>query len=148
MFSFNKSRINSGTYKHLPYAENNLVMATVKPILRIFDFTKAIEFYIHWLGFSINWEHRPGNTPVYLEISFQDILLHLSEHHGDCSPGARIFIDDFNNLAAYHKELTDKAYKYNRPGIQPPFYDPSALEMTVHDPFGNRLTFVERNLVK
>ena len=123
-------------------------MATVKPILRIFDYTKAIEFYIHWLGFSINWEYRQENTPLYLEISFHDIVLHLSEHHGDCTPGARIFIDDFKDLAAYHKELIDKAYKYNRPGIDTPFYDSSALETTVNDPFGNRLTFVERGVLK
>jgi hypothetical protein len=123
-------------------------MAIVKPILRIFDYSKALEFYIHWLGFSINWEHSLEGTPVYLEISFQDITLHLSEHHGDCSPGARIFIDNFSGLAAYHKELIDKGYKYNRPGIAAPFYDLSALEMTVYDPFGNRLTFVERGVVK
>lgn len=29
----------------------------VIPILRIFDYKKAIEFYIDWLGFKINWEH-------------------------------------------------------------------------------------------
>lgn len=28
------------------------------PILRIFDYQKAIEFYIDWLGFEIVWEHR------------------------------------------------------------------------------------------
>ena len=123
-------------------------MAIVKPILRIFDYSKAIEFYVNWLGFSINWEHQPEGMPIYMEISFRDITLHLSEHHGDCSPGARIFIDDFSELAAYHQHLIDKAYKYNRPGIASPFYDSSALEMTVHDPFGNRLTFLERNVVK
>jgi len=132
----------------ISYTGKHPFMATAKPILRIFDYDKAIEFYIHWLGFSINWEHHPENTPVYLEISLHDITLHLSEHHGDCSPGARIFIDDFNGLTAYHKQLIDKEYKFNRPGIDAPFYDASALEMTVYDPFGNRLTFVERAVVK
>jgi hypothetical protein len=80
-----------------------------------------------------------------LQISFQDITLHLSEHHGDCSPGARIFIDDFKNIKTFHHSLIDKQYKYNRPGLCVPFYDNTALEMTVNDPFGNRLTFVERN---
>lgn len=27
------------------------------PILRIFDYKKAIEFYVDWLGFKIVWEH-------------------------------------------------------------------------------------------
>jgi catechol 2,3-dioxygenase-like lactoylglutathione lyase family enzyme len=119
-------------------------MATVKPILRIFDYAKALEFYKQWLGFRIDWEHRPEGSPVYLQITRDDVTLHLSEHHGDCSPGARVFIDDFRHLAAFHEQLLAKDYLYNKPGLHNPFYDPTALEMTVIDPFGNRLTFVER----
>ena len=119
-------------------------MAVVKPILRIFDYDKALEFYIAWLGFTIEWEHRPEASPAYLQISLGDITLHLSEHHGDSSPGARVFIDDFQNLLAFHQQLLARSYKYNKPDIAMPAYDPTALEMTVTDPFGNRLTFVER----
>ena len=32
--------------------------ATAIPVLRIFDETKAREFYIDFLGFSLDWEHR------------------------------------------------------------------------------------------
>jgi catechol 2,3-dioxygenase-like lactoylglutathione lyase family enzyme len=119
-------------------------MATVKPILRIFDYDKARDFYLTWLGFRIDWEHRPEASPGYLQISLADITLHLSEHHGDCSPGARVFIDDFQQLEAFHAQLLAKKYLYNNPGLNTPFYDPIALEMTVTDPFSNRLTFVER----
>ncbi len=36
------------------------------PILRIFDVAKAMEFYIDFLGFSVDWEHRFGeNFPLY-----------------------------------------------------------------------------------
>jgi hypothetical protein len=120
-------------------------MAITKPILRIFNYDKAIEFYINWLNFKINWEHNEAEIPIYMEISKEDIFIHLSEHHGDASPGARIFIDNFKELSAYHKLLIDKQYKFNKPGIHAPFYDANALEMTVYDPFGNRLTFVERD---
>lgn len=124
-------------------------MATTIPILRIFDYNKAIEFYVNWLGFSIDWEHRfEADMPVYLQITRNDVTLHLSEHHGDCAPGARVFIDNFGGLADYHQQLLNKAYRHNRPGIDVPFYDDSALEVTVHDPFHNRLTFVERNVAK
>ena len=119
-------------------------MSVVKPILRIFDRDKALEFYTNWLGFTIDWEHKEGNSPVYLQISLNDITLHLSEHHGDCSPGARVFIDNFSDLKLYHSTLIEKNYKYNRPALHIPFYDEKALEMTAIDPFGNRLTFVER----
>ncbi|SHM07935.1 hypothetical protein SAMN05444407_10970 [Chryseobacterium contaminans] len=63
------------------------------PILRIFDYQKMLEFYIDWLGFEIVWEHRfEENMPAYLEVKKGNIILHLSEHHGDASPGSRIFI--------------------------------------------------------
>jgi hypothetical protein len=120
----------------------------IKPVFRIFDYDKALAFYMDWLGFKIVWEYKHLNTPVYLEISLRHIVLHLSEHHGDATPGARVFIDDFKDLKTYHKELLDKTYKYNRPGLQVPFYDDTALEMTAIDPFANRLTFVERNAHK
>ena len=40
------------------------------PILRIFDEAKAREFYLGFLGFTVDFEHRfePG-TPIYLGIS-------------------------------------------------------------------------------
>ena len=119
-------------------------MSVIKPIFRIFDYDKAVEFYVDWLGFTIDWEHEfePG-TPKYLQISLRDIVIHLSEHHGDGSPGSHINIDDFENLATYNRELNAKKYKYGRPGLEVPEWNEKAINMTVHDPFGNRITFGE-----
>lgn len=113
----------------------------IKPIFRIFDYDKAIEFYIDWLGFKIDWEHQfEENTPVYMQISRGDIVMHLSEHHGDSVPGAKAFAI-IEGLRDYHKILTDKKYKYNKPGLeQAPW---NALTMQVIDPFGNRISFNE-----
>ena len=61
-------------------------MTVARPIFRIFDYAKVIEFYVEWLGFKIDWEHKPDNSPIYMQISLGDIIIHLSEHHGDCSP--------------------------------------------------------------
>ena len=63
------------------------------PILRIFDEAKAREFYVGYLGFRIDWEHRfaPG-MPLYLQVSRDSCVLHLSEHHGDACPGAALRI--------------------------------------------------------
>ncbi|KAA8477507.1 hypothetical protein BDE36_3114 [Arcticibacter tournemirensis] len=58
-------------------------MATITPIFRMFDYDKAVEFYIDWLGFKIDWEDKPDNTPIYMQISLNGIILHLTEHHGD-----------------------------------------------------------------
>jgi catechol 2,3-dioxygenase-like lactoylglutathione lyase family enzyme len=58
------------------------------PILRIFDVAKAKEFYVGFLGLQVDWEHRfEPDAPVYMQVSRSDLVLHLSEHHGDCSPG-------------------------------------------------------------
>lgn len=114
----------------------------VIPILRIFDYRKTIEFYIDWLGFEIVWEHHfEDNTPVYMEVKKDNILLHLSEHHGDGTPGSHIFIWG-KGIPDYHQELIEKKYKYNRPGLEKTFYD--AVSFTVHDPFGNKIIFNEK----
>ena len=118
-------------------------MAIARPILRIFDYEKAKTFYIEWLGFKIDWEHKPDNSPIYLQISFDSIVIHLTEHHGDCSPGARIHIENFNNLALYHEKLLSKNYKYNRPSLDTASWRPNAICMEAINPFGNRLTFAE-----
>lgn len=117
-------------------------VSQVIPILRIFDEAKALEFYVHWLGFTVDWTHRfDAHLPIYMQISKSGIVLHLSEHHGDSTPGAKIFIE-CEGVRELHKELTDKQYKYNRPGLQQEPWD--SISVTVVDPFMNRLVFNER----
>jgi len=111
-------------------------MAVARPIFRIFDYKKTIEFYRDWLGFKIDWEDKPSNSPIYMQVSLQGIVLHLSEHHGDCSPGARILIEDFEGLEDYHKALLEKKYQYMNPGIGKTPWNPETLCMEVIDPFG------------
>ena len=121
-------------------------MATIKPILRLFDYDKTIEFYVDWLGFKIDWTHKfePG-MPRFMQASLRDeVILNLSEHHGDGSPGVHITIADFKGLRAYHQQLIAKKYKYNRPGLEIAFWDPAVITVTVIDPVGNQLTFTER----
>jgi uncharacterized glyoxalase superfamily protein PhnB len=110
------------------------------PVLRIFDAAKAKEFYVDFLGFRVDWEHRfEPDLPVYMRISKADCVLHLSGHHGDCCPGAALRIET-DELDSYHEELIAKHYSYARPGIE---HTPwGSRDMTVTDPFGNRLTFM------
>jgi hypothetical protein len=110
----------------------------VIPVLRIFDVAKAREFYREFLGFAIDWEHTfDDHAPVYLQASREDAVLHLSEHHGDASPGAtvRILVRDVMRL---HRELHERDYPYARPGVET---QPWGLEVAVMDPFANRLVF-------
>lgn len=111
------------------------------PILRIFDVTKAKEFYIDWLGFKIEWEHQfEENTPFYIGIKRDNIEIHLSEHYGDATPGSKVFII-CDEIKKYYEELQSRPYKYYRPCLEKTFYE--ALEFSVQDPFGNKLSFNE-----
>ena len=111
----------------------------VTPILRMFDEAKAREFYVDFLGFRVDWEHRfEPALPLYLQVSRDGCVLHLSEHHGDCCPGAALRIQ-VNDIDAYQRELTAKQYGYARPGVDDTPW--GSRDMSVKDPFGNRLTF-------
>lgn len=111
------------------------------PILRIFSVDKAKEFYLDFLGFTIDWEHRFGdNFPLYAQISRPGLALHLSEHHGDCSPGSTVFVW-MRGIHDYHRELVAKDYRYYKPSVEDVEYGAWAMQVT--DPFGNRLRFNE-----
>ena len=114
---------------------------SVVPILRIFDITKAEEFYQEFLGFSVDWDHRFGaNAPLYRQISKGELILHLSEHHGDGSPGVhfRVVMD---GVREYHQELSSKDYRYMKPGLEGSAN--ADLEICVIDPFGNQIIFCQ-----
>ncbi len=111
------------------------------PILRIFDVAKAREFYVEFLGFSVDWEHRfEPEMPLYFQVSRGNCVLHLSEHHGDATPGSAVRIP-VTDLDAFHTEISAKNYRYARPGI---LEQPWGLrEIVIGDPFGNRIIFWE-----
>jgi hypothetical protein len=108
------------------------------PILRIFDEPKAKQFYLDFLGFTLDWEHRFGaNFPLYAQVSRAGLALHLSEHHGDASPGSTVFVR-MDGIRAYQQELRLKDYAFGKPEIED---QPWGLVMTVTDPFNNRIRF-------
>lgn len=109
------------------------------PILRIFDEAKALEFYVDFLGFTLDWQHRfEENFPLYLQVSRDACVLHLSEHHGDSSPGAALRIET-DELEAFHQQLSARHYRFAKPQIQTMPW--GSQDMTISDPFGNRLVF-------
>ncbi len=118
-----------------------MTFGAITPILRIFDESKAREFYIGFLGFQVDWEHRfePG-LPLYMQVSRGTCALHLSEHHGDGCSGAHLRIAA-TGLEAFQKQLISTNYKYGRPGLEVTPWN--TREVTVYDAFGNQLLFAE-----
>ena len=111
----------------------------VVPVLRIFDIDKARQFYVDYLGFTVDWEHRfDDGAPLYMQVSRDALVLHLSEHHGDGTPGSVVYVET-GGVRAYHAELRAKSYPYlnlvltsTRSGRAP-----------LLDPFGNTLRLNE-----
>ncbi|MEN4752944.1 glyoxalase superfamily protein [Pseudomonas sp. Ps21-P2] len=126
----------------LPYELAQPVISFDKaiPILRMFDEAKARQFYLDFLGFSVEFEHRfEADLPLYLGISRNGLQLHLSEHHGDASPGSTVFVP-MQNIELLRDELQGKRYGYGRPDIVQQDWG-QVLE--VYDPFGNRIRFCQ-----
>jgi catechol 2,3-dioxygenase-like lactoylglutathione lyase family enzyme len=113
----------------------------VIPILRIFDVDKARAFYVDYLGMDVDFEHRfePG-LPLYMQVSRGNLVLHLSEHHGDGTPGTIVYVAT-TGVRDLHAELAAKNYSNLRPGLNS---DEIGVWLELLDPFGNSLRFNER----
>ncbi|HYK65505.1 MAG TPA: glyoxalase superfamily protein [Patescibacteria group bacterium] len=115
---------------------------SIVPTIRIFSVEKAREFYLDYLGFKLDWEHRfDRNAPLLMQVSRDGILLRLSEHYGDGSPGTHVTIE-MTGIDQLHAELTAKNYRYFRPAVEDQPWN--ARVMVVYDPFGNKIFFSER----
>jgi hypothetical protein len=112
------------------------------PILRIFSVEKARGFYLDYLGFKVEFEHRFGeNFLLDMGISRDCITLHLSEHYGDATPGSTVFINA-TGVEELRDELRVKDYRYLKPSEE--IIEWGTKVMQLIDPFGNRLRISER----
>lgn len=109
------------------------------PILRSFDEAKAREYYLDFLGFKLQFEHRfSPDAPLYMGVERDGCVLHISEHFGDGTPGAFVRIE-VPDVHSYCAELNAKAYKNARPGVQRQEWGQD--DMSIRDPFSNNLIF-------
>jgi catechol 2,3-dioxygenase-like lactoylglutathione lyase family enzyme len=111
------------------------------PVLRVMSMEVALPFYVGFLGFTLDWEHRfDDGMPVYAQVSWASAKLHLSEHYGDGSPHGVVWIPvaDVNEL---HRRLHARSDQPLRPGID--VDAPGGPTLEVIDPYGNVLRFAE-----
>lgn len=116
-------------------------VGTVVPVLRIQDDALARAFYLDYLAFQVEWEHRfAPDLPLYVRIRKDDAVLDLSEHHGDGTPGSVVWVP-VADVAALHADLASRPHPRLRPGID--HDSPGGPTMEVIDPFSNTLRFCQ-----
>jgi catechol 2,3-dioxygenase-like lactoylglutathione lyase family enzyme len=114
-------------------------MAATSPAITTNNVAKANEFYPSFLGFEVDWDHSfDDNAPLYRQVSRGDLILHLSEHHGDGSRGARLRVM-MRGVEEFQREISAKAYRYMGPGLEKTPW--GRLETGAIDPFGNLSAF-------
>jgi catechol 2,3-dioxygenase-like lactoylglutathione lyase family enzyme len=112
----------------------------VVPVLRMSDVAVTKRFYCDYLGCEVDWQEGEGDRPVYLQVSRDELVLQLSSHHGDGTPGTAVIVYT-QDLAAPHRELHERDYPFLSPGIEP---HGAGRVMTLLDPASNLLRFFER----
>jgi catechol 2,3-dioxygenase-like lactoylglutathione lyase family enzyme len=118
-------------------------LGPVIPVLRMFDVAASKRFYVDYLGCTLDWEDGEGDRPVYLQVSRGELVLHLSSHHDDGTPGGVVLVE-IEGLDTLHAELREQGYPYLNPGIEA---GPGAgRQMELIDPSSNRLRFYERTV--
>jgi Glyoxalase superfamily protein len=75
-----------------------------------------------------------------VHVSRGDLVLHLSERHGDGSPGTRLRVM-MRGVKQFHREISAKASRYMRPGLEKTPW--GTLETGAIDPSGNLIRFCE-----
>ena len=117
-----------------------VAMGPVVPILRVFNGELADAFYLGFLGFRADWEHRfPGHLPQYRSVSRDGTTLHLSEHFDDGTPGTVVQIH-LHGIRDFAAELERKDYSHCAVELE---HKPWGTALDLTDPFGNQLRFLQ-----
>ena len=114
-------------------------MQRVVPALRITNYERSKTFYLDQLGFILEWEHRfEPKFPVFMSVALDGMRLYLTEHSGDCQVGGLVHfvVSDVDALHGTFK-------KRQVPITEAPNNDLGFRNMTITDPDGNQLRFME-----
>ena len=111
------------------------------PILRMHDLVATKRFYVDYLGCSLDWEDGGDDGPVYMQVSRGELVLHLSSHHDDGTPGSAVLVETAG-VEALHAELAGRDYPFLNPGLEPG--PGGGREMQLIDQASNRIRLFER----
>ena len=111
----------------------------VIPALRITNYERSKTYYVTTLGFAVEWEHRfEPHFPVFMSVVRDGMRLYLSQHSGDCQVGGLVHFV-IPDVDAWHAEFRTRGAVV----AEAPNDDLGFRNMTVTDPDGNQLRFME-----
>jgi catechol 2,3-dioxygenase-like lactoylglutathione lyase family enzyme len=100
---------------------------------------KAKEFYTDKLGLKIVQDYRQDDNNWWVSLTFPEggVTITLSTHHGKMKPGNMMMYFATSEVAAAHKELSDKDVKVNE--VKDDLYGPGSgvKWFNLEDPDGN-----------
>lgn len=117
------------------------------PVIRMLNEKESRAFYLDYLGFETDWEHRFGETsdsPLYMQIRRGDAVLHLNGHAESDAPTTEVRIP-VKGIEHYRDYLVAKDAKYETPEVVDPRYEGRNTDMNMLDPSNNHLVFWSRS---
>lgn len=114
------------------------------PVLRMLDERRSRAFYLAYLGFEVEWEHRfrpeSPKSPLYLQVRLGDAVLHLDGHAGEETPTSQVRIP-VRELEVYAAHLRQKPPADLKPEAVDPRGEGHNTDLNLYDPSGNLLVF-------
>ena len=125
-------------------APNEFRIGSSIPVIRMLDEEKSRTFYVDFLGFAIEWEHRFSDTsPLYMQIRLGESVIHLNGHAEEDAPITEVRIP-VQGIDAYCEHLRSKLSGEEKPSLVDPRYEGQDNDMNIYDPAGNLLVFWRR----
>ena len=109
------------------------------PVVRMLEEADSKAFYLDYLGYSIDWEHRFGdNSPLYMQIRLGDSVIHLDGHANEDSPTVEVRVPVVG-IDEFCADLQSRAAKLGleQPVIVDPRYEGRGTDLNLLDPAGN-----------
>ena len=101
------------------------------PVIRMLDEARARAFYVEFLGFSIDWEHRSGEgSPLYMQLRHGDSLLHLNGHAEEDAPVSEVRIP-VRGVENYCEYLRGKTAEGSEPRLVDPRGEGEGTDMNI-----------------
>jgi len=108
------------------------------------DEEETRRFYLDFLGYSIDWEHRFNtditDSPLYMQISLGESVIHLDGHADEESPIAEVRVP-VRDLEDFCEHLGSKDDDESKPEVVDPRYSGRLTDMNLVDPSGNLIVF-------